>query len=142
MADGIQIMGALRQQMTWLEQNQEVLAGNIARSDTPGAQPMELKKPDFKAMLQGSTSLGGSSGSSTRLALTSTQHMTAGGMGAGHIQSQPRPQKKTFETSPSGNSIVQEEQLLKMQQNFVDHRFATNLYQKNVSMINEALRTP
>ena len=66
---------------------------------------------------------------------------------AGHIQSSSLSdnhrsveQKERYETAPSGNAVVIEEQLINVAQTQNDYNAITNLYRKQVAMMKMALR--
>lgn len=139
MADKLVLMEAMAQKMAYLETRQKAIAQNVANADTPGARPVEVTAPDFKALLGSSTSALSLSHSS--LATTNDKHMTLSGGSASGAHGKDKPQKTTYEVAPAGNAIVLEEQLLKMNENFTDHRFITNLYQKNVDMLERSVRS-
>jgi flagellar basal-body rod protein FlgB len=129
-------MNAMLQKMDWIEARQKVLAQNIANADTPGYQPQDIAKPDFKMMLDSSASK--LPMRSVGMAVTDPKHITSGGASAGGSNVKPKNEKKPYETSPSGNAVVLEEQLLKMNENKTDHEFITNLYEKQVQMIKQS----
>ena len=47
--------------------------------------------------------------------------------------------RKPFETTPSGNSVVLEEQMAKMNESGISHRLTTELYKKHLTMIRRAV---
>ena len=49
-------------------------------------------------------------------------------------------QGKPWETSPSGNAVVIEEQLLKVSKTQLDYEAMANLYRKHMDMFRTALR--
>ena len=53
--------------------------------------------------------------------------------------SEEQQQRDTYETQPSGNAVVLEEQLLMANDTVGDHRMMTNLYQKNLNLLRIAL---
>lgn len=116
--------------MDWLERRQRVLAQNIANADTPGYTPKDLDKIDYKRKFRRET---------FRLQLATTN--------PGHIPSKiqqsafgaAKETKKNYEISPTGNSVVLEEQLIKVAETAGDHRLATSLYRKNLNMFRIAL---
>lgn len=133
------LMQALTKKMAWLDQRQQVIAQNIANADTPGYRPQELTKPDFKELLNLSTS-SLSLSAAPSLSQTDPNHLGLGGS-TSKENFAARQQKETYETAPAGNAVVLEEQLLNMNQNFTDYNFVTNLYQKNLQMLKSALKT-
>jgi len=139
----LKLMGALLKKTSWLEERQKVLAQNIANADTPGYEAQDIKPLDFKNLLEKSHAAGlTTAGSSSALDETNSAHLNASGITSSTSSKvKPSPDKKTYETSPTGNQVVLEEQLLKMNENMTDHRFTTNLYQKYMEMIKTSLKT-
>ncbi len=134
----IALFQALHQKMGWQTQRQSVLAQNIANADTPGYVPRDMKPLDFKALLATTGSglpLGQGIGHVT-LKATHSSHYGAAGASAVKAKNQ----KSVYETAPSGNSVILEEQLIKANQLAADHRLMTNLYQKNVNLLRTAVR--
>lgn len=125
------IFNLLGKRMDWLGQRQKVLAQNIANADTPDYVPHDLKSQDFRRLVERNYL--------PSLKPDATQ--------AGHIQtsslkadSRSEEQKQRYETAPSGNAVVLEEQLIKVAQTQADYNAITNLYKKQVSMLKLALR--
>lgn len=141
------LLNAMVQKMDWVEERQKVIAQNIANADTPGYRPQDLTAIDFKSMLASSSSklsLGTSgvpSPAAAGLATTQSNHMSSGGTLAGGSNPQSKEERNPYEVAPAGNAVVLEEQLLKMGENYTDHRFITNLYQKNIDMLKTAIRS-
>lgn len=115
--------------MGWLAKRQEVLAQNIANSDTPGYVPKDLKKQDFGKFLRPREP-------QARMVQTSGSHM------------QPTQQpsrirhetdRSTYEIAPTGNAVIVEEQLMKVADTQGAYRLATNLYAKHVSLLKQAI---
>ena len=137
--ENLALFQAMTQKMGWLEQRQKVLAENIANADTPNYRPNDLVSPDFKNLLEQSTSSIALGGGSIGMAMTNEGHVNpSGGNGSGK-DAKERAQRKTYEVAPAGNSVVMEEQLLKINQTAMDHRLMSNLYQRNISMLRRAL---
>lgn len=116
--------------MRWLEHRQRVLAQNIANADTPGYAPQDLKPLDFKrSVAKDSFRL--------QLATTSQSHLQ------GRIQrtefGDEKKSKDNYETAPTGNSVVLEEQLIKVADTVGEHQLMTNLYRKQLGMFRIAL---
>jgi len=130
------LMQAAIKKMHWHEERQKVLAQNISNADTARYQPQDIAPLDFKGLLESS-----SSKISLSMAATDPKHMGLNGAASASGQGAIKNQKNTYETSPSGNSVVLEEQLLKMNENFTDHRLTTTIYQKNIDMLKKAIRS-
>jgi flagellar basal-body rod protein FlgB len=117
--------------MAWLARRQEVLSQNVSNADTPSFVPHDLKAQEFRQMLKAAQP-------ATHVAMARTD--------AGHIPTRQdaakfkdSKSKETFEEAPSGNSVVLEEQLMKVSETQTDFRMATSLYHKHISMIKDAL---
>lgn len=115
----LSLMQIAVEKMKWHEERQKVLAQNIANADTPGYKPQDIAPLDFKRLLESSSS---------------KMSLSAG-------QATAKNQKNPYEISPSGNAVILEEQLLKMNQNYTDHRLTTTIYQKNIDMLKNAIRS-
>lgn len=141
MTQDLTLMQAAVQKMHWHEARQKALAGNIANADTPGYKPQDIAPMDFKGLLESSTSsLPMAATGGGAVSTTNPMHFTSSGGLAGSATPKAKTQKDTYETSPTGNSVVLEEQLLKMNQNFTDHRLTTTIYQKSVEMMKSATK--
>ena len=121
--------------MNYLNQRQTVISHNIANADTPGYQPMDLKKADFSRVL-GKVVEGNKNIQPVNVSTTSTNHITP----SGDVRDpKAREARETYEVAPAGNAVIMEEQLMNAGQNSMDYNMMTNLYQKNVGMIYTAL---
>ena len=126
----IQIFRMMTTKMRWLEHRQRVLAQNIANADTPGYVPRDLKPLQYGRTIRRESF-------KLQLVVTNDSHLpgrirkTAFG---DEVQS-----RETYETSPSGNAVVLEEQLLKVADTAAAHQLVTNLYRKQVRMFRIAL---
>jgi flagellar basal-body rod protein FlgB len=119
----------LSDKMSWHSQRQQVLAQNIANADTPEFKPRDLEAFDFRKDLRKSFRM--------ELAATSSQHLP-GTLAAGS-SFKSGAERKPYETSPDGNQVVLEEQMLKVGQNAVDYQAATNIYRKQLGMLKSVL---
>lgn len=124
------LFSMLKTRMRWLEERQKLLAENVANANTPNYSARDLKQLDFRGELEASLS-------------TSALHMTA--TQPGHIGASPGTRgfeqnpAGGFETSPSGNSVVLEDEMMKVAQTQLDHQTAISLYTRGLGMIKTAL---
>ena len=126
----IKVVRMVNQKMGWLNHRQRVLAQNIANADTPSYVAKDLKEIDFEKTSKPRT---------FRLQLANT-HKT-------HIQSSTLDTKlgaeqedqKAYETSPTGNSVVIEDELIKVANTVSQHQLMIGLYRKQVGMFRLAL---
>lgn len=123
-----QAMGA---KMNYLDQRHEVLAQNIANSDTPEYRPRDLTEVDFGAILH---DVSGSK--KMRLGRTQAGHMTPGGAINDH---DVRKTRMTYEVAPADNAVIIEEQMVKATRNNMDYNLMTNLMRKNIGLIQTAI---
>ena len=130
------IFAALTRRMDWLSERQRVLAQNIANADTPGYRPHDLKPLSFRELV----STAGGEGNNGKLAPTLT-HAThqVGGKVAAKGNYRDEVQRKSYETSPSGNAVVLEEQMVKLAETELEFSAATNLYRKNLGILKAAI---
>ncbi|MGI9412868.1 MAG: flagellar basal body rod protein FlgB [Hyphomicrobiales bacterium] len=126
------VLDALRTKMKWHQTRQRVLAENVANADSPDYRARELKPPEFTSMLRAQAP----GVVSTRV--TDAQHIEVAGRGDGPPRFRT-DQQDNFETTPSGNSVVLEEQMMKVAANQMDYQAATTLYSKSINLLRMAL---
>jgi len=127
----LNIFEAIAKRMVWLGQRQQVLAQNIANSDTPNFIPQDLKQGPFERVLERSVA-------PVRPAATHAKHIE-GQAGRSARPAESADQRERFETAPSGNAVVLDEQLIKVAETQMDYQTMTNLYRKHTQMIRAAL---
>lgn len=123
------IFQALRTKMQWHQTRQGVLAENVANADTPGFQSRDIKQVSFDNTFKGERS------TMVRQAVTQQGHMQADGSGG---DSKPR-RVGSFEITPEGNSVVLEEQMMKITANQMDYQAAASIYQRGMGLFKTAL---
>lgn len=115
--------------MRWLSSRQGVLSQNIANADTPTYRPKDLKEVDFRKP---------EIDKPFRVELTRTNKAHFGRTGETSDFRSDRD-RKPYETLPTGNAVVLEEQLMKVAQNKHDYELMTRLYRKHIQMFQIAL---
>jgi flagellar basal-body rod protein FlgB len=131
------LLQAAISKMHWNEARQKTLSENIANADTPGYEAKDIAPLDFKSLLKTSDAKGSPASGGVRLAATNAKHLSVGTPG----MPEPKKEKSPYEASPTGNSVSLEEQLMKMNKNFSDHHLSTVIYQKNIDMLRNAIKT-
>ena len=127
----IPLMGQIKGRLGWLDQRQRVIAENVANADTPGFVGRDLKQPaDFAAALR--------AGGGLTMARTTAAHSAPQNRGA-RFDAAKSPDS---ETTLDGNSVVVEEQMLKMAESRMAYDAAIGFYQKSMSMIRLAAKKP
>ena len=125
----LSIFAMATKRMDWLSRRQEVLTQNIANADTPNYAAHDLKAQSFKGLLQPAAP-------QMQLAATDASHLGPTRPGK---KTDDVVDKKTYESSPTGNGVVLEEQLLKVADTQASYRLAASLYSKHLSMIKAAI---
>jgi flagellar basal-body rod protein FlgB len=127
---GINIMRMMQVKLGYLSERQDVLAGNIANIDTPGARAKDLKKLDFERLAMAESRR-------LRIRATSGSHITEPARKRTEFRAEE--QRKTYETTPVKNAIVLEEQMMKIAETQMQHQKIVNLYNKTADMFNTAI---
>ena len=129
------MFGLLRNRMNWLGQRQEVLAQNVANADTPNYSSRDLKAFDFRQVLNDSRR----DQSGVVLQSTNVAHIHDGSAGrrGDFVSGEVRD---PYETSPDGNAVVIEEQMVKMNETVTDHNLMTQIYKKQMQMFKAVTR--
>jgi flagellar basal-body rod protein FlgB len=136
-ADGSRIMAdlaifaALKSRLSYLADRQQVLAQNVANSDTPGFTPRDLKP--FALPGGGAAAL-----TPVTPTVTSPMHLTAPTATASAARPVSAPDS---ETTLNGNSVVLEEEMMKMSQARMDFDAAVAFYQQSMQLLNTAAKT-
>lgn len=133
MASDSPLLDSITQSMKSLAQRQRVIAQNVANSETPGFKSQEVEAPDFSSLL---THKGVPHVVRPRVQVTSG--MVALGVPPtenGRVVAD----SNVSETKPDGNNVTLEDQLLKMGQVQTDFQTMTDLYRKQMGLIQAAI---
>lgn len=122
----IDLMDGLKSRMHYLSERQSVVAQNIANADTPGYKAQDIAPLQLPA------------GTRTKIRMQRTSAFHLQGSGGGS-RFRVIPQESAYETSPDGNNVVVEEQMLKMSENDIDYRATTGMMRKVRGMMMTAL---
>ena len=132
----IPIFAMLRARMGYLTDRQRVIAENVANSDTPGFKPHDLKPFDFQAQVLAATQA-----SASNMSATNPAHMLPTQARKG-LSSQKPIKVTDSETTLDGNSVVLEEEMMKLTQARMDYDTAVGFYQKSLDILKLAIRRP
>lgn len=124
------LISMMQVKLAYDAERQKLLAQNIANIDTPGYRAKDLKPLDFGNVLSAQMS-------QTPLSVTSPLHMN--GSRAASSQFRAEHSKNTFERTPTGGTVVLEEQMMKVAQNATDYQMTTSLYKKVSNLFRQAL---
>lgn len=128
--DTITLFSAVKKRLSWLGQRQELLAQNIANANTPEYRASDLKPFEFRELIR-----------------RESMQVNMARSGADHLEGQRRTIRdyqednfiKPYETTPDGNAVVLEEQMAKVNETTISHRFTTEVYRKHLGMLKMAL---
>ena len=120
------LFAAVKSRLGWLTERQEVLAQNIANADTPRYRAKDLKSFEFREILRQEKI-------QLNMNVTDASHQPGRRKRIRDFAEQT--QRQPFETSPTGNSVVLEEQMAKVNETHTKHKLVTQLYKKHLSMI-------
>ena len=123
------IAGLIAKRMEWLTHRQGVIAKNIANADTPKFVPQDLKESSFTKELRKQTPAGP--------VRTHVAHLNSTSPG---LQAKTSDRADLYETSPSGNSVVLEQELMKMTDVQSQHTLMVNLYKKHLQLVKMVVR--
>jgi flagellar basal-body rod protein FlgB len=125
------LLSAIKSRLHFHQARQKMLAENVANADTPGFKPRDLKPFDLMLAMER-----GGQGNAAGPATTQAGHIggaSAGGAGLANRRAQ------VFESTPSGNAVNLEDEMLRLSQNTSDYQLATTLYSKSLSYLRLAL---
>ncbi len=117
------LLDGLKAKLAWISARQSVLAANIANANTPGFKPRDLDP----------------------FSLPSPGHVSLLTTDSGHIRTDslaenPKNSKThTYETHPSGNAVVLEEEMTKLGEQQLDYQLASTLYVKSLGLLKIAV---
>ena len=129
----IPMLAAIRAKMNWLTQRQDVISDNVSNSNTPGYRAKDLKPMSFQELINASSKVPASG-------RTHVGHMSLDS-GAPKIADVVELDTK-WETTPDGNSVVLEEQMMNVAQNQMEYQSAISLYRKSLDILRIAIRSP
>jgi flagellar basal-body rod protein FlgB len=117
--------------MDWAAQRQKVLAQNVSNADTPDYQARDLKKVDFRKVLEETQP------AAVKVARTNPMH-SPGTIPEQETFSARKP-VRPYEESPDKNKVVLEEQMEKIGQARADYNTAVTLMQAQIKMLGIAV---
>jgi len=123
------LFSMLRDRMTWLHQRQDLLSQNVANADTPGYVARDLKPLNFDDAMRNTTS-GGS------LITTNARHIALSSSTSSAFEDRAAPDT---ESSPNGNAVSLEMEMIKVSDTQAQFQAASNLYAKAMTMMKTAI---
>ena len=136
----IPLFAMLRGRLGYLNEQQKVVAQNIANADTARYTPQDLKAFSFDAHVQ--QAQGQQGGGPAMMAATQAGHMAPPGQKTGLGAAYKAKKTPDSETTMNGNSVVLEEEMLKMSDARMNYDAAITFYQKSLNLLRMASRAP
>jgi flagellar basal-body rod protein FlgB len=126
----IPLFSALKSKMSWLQARQTMLAENVANADTPGfrahtIEAFSLPEPNR-------------TGAPAHVSPFRTSPMHLAGM-TESTSPWDSDDTETYEIKPSGNSVVLEEEMMRVAETQLDYQMATGLYSRGIGLLKTAL---
>lgn len=134
---GIPLFSMLQKRLGYLTEQQKVLSENIANADTAKYVPEDLKAFSFQAEVSKAQAAAGAGPG--MMAVTQPGHMQPKGGGGSAWKSVKTPDS---ETTMNGNSVVLEEEMIKMSDARMNYDAAISFYQKSMNLLRMASRAP
>jgi flagellar basal-body rod protein FlgB len=128
MLGDLPLVSMLKARMHYHQSRQKVLAENVANSDSPGFRPRDMAP--FEQTLGAMAQRGG-------MVPVRTDGRHIGIESSGSAAAATR--RKAAETTPSGNAVSLEDEMMRMAQNQSDYHLATALYGKSLAYLRTAL---
>lgn len=125
----VPLLAMLRERMNWLHQRQDVLSQNVANADTPGYVARDLKPLDFEEVL-------GNASHGATLMTTNARHIALTPTHMGQFEDHDAPDQ---ESSPNGNSVALEAEMVKVSDTQAEFQAAANLYSKAMTLMKTAI---
>lgn len=119
-------------QNAFLQARHAVLTTNLANADSPDYQPLDVQKPDFAKLVDRSRR----PGASLSMAQTDASHASGVALKPSEVGAR---EVDGFETAPSGNAVVLEEQAHKLQETRLAYELTTSIYSKYMRLMRTAI---
>jgi flagellar basal-body rod protein FlgB len=133
----IPLFSMLRGRLGYLGERQKVIAQNVANADTARYVAEDLKPYSFDARVQMAQTQGSSAMAATQAGHLQPKNARTG-LGAG-VKTMKSPDS---ETTMNGNSVVLEEEMIKMSDARMNYDAAITFYQKSLNLLRMAAKPP
>lgn len=126
----LSLFTAMKQKMHWHQTRQGVLAENVANAETPGYRGRDLKSFNFADHVR-QTSTAQVSTKKTHSGHFAVSSSSVGGFAAKRVPN--------FTSTPEGNGVTLEDEMIKISQNQMDYQAVTTLYTRSMRLLRTAL---
>ncbi|MBL8555554.1 MAG: flagellar basal body rod protein FlgB [Phenylobacterium sp.] len=140
----IPLFSMLRGRLGYLSERQKVIAQNVANADTARYTPEDLKPFSFDARVQQARQgqAGAGPGGVSMMAATQAGHMSPKNERRGLGAAYKTAKTPDSETTLNGNSVVLEEEMIKMGDARMQYDAAISFYQKSMNLLRMAAKPP
>jgi len=136
--NNLEYFKAITTRMDWLNDRQKVLAENIANSDTPEYRSRDIVDLDFSRVLNKNDGMAHRFvGHAGMMRLTHAGHLT--GTGENMLKSNVKEVFSDTDPSPNGNSVILEEEIIKIGKTAENYGLMANAYKKGVGLMKMAV---
>ena len=133
--DDIPLFAMLRSRLGYLSERQQLIAQNVANSDTPGYASRDLKPFTFDAKMQAQAGV-------SMQSVTQPGHMTPPSARRGSGGAFKSTKADITETTLNGNSVSLEDEMMRMTEARMSYDAAVGFYQKSLDLLRMAARAP
>jgi flagellar basal-body rod protein FlgB len=140
----IPLFSMLRGRLGYLGERQKVIAQNVANADTARYVAEDLKPYSFDARVEMARAgqAGAGAGGVSTMAATQAGHMAPKGQERGLGAKWKTTKTPDSETTLNGNSVVLEEEMIKMGDARMQYDAAISFYQKSLNLLRMAAKPP
>jgi flagellar basal-body rod protein FlgB len=138
----IPLFAMLRSRLGYLGERQNVIAQNVANADTARYVAEDLKPYSFDARVEMARQGAGGVAGATMMASTQAGHMAPKSERSGLGAKWKPTRSPDSETTLNGNTVVLEEEMIKMNDARMQYDAAISFYQKSLNLLRLATRAP
>jgi flagellar basal-body rod protein FlgB len=136
--DDIPLFSALRSKLGYLADRQRVIAENVANASTPGYTPHDLRPFTLQTAPMTAATL-----QAVAPAMTSPMHLAGQSPRPRAHGAAARPREAgDSETTLDGNSVVLEDEMMKLTEARMDYDAVIGFYQKSLGLLRLATKRP
>ena len=126
----IPLLAMLKERMAWLNRRQDVLSQNVANADVAQYTARDIKPIDFAQVLKNATKA-----NPGVLTTTNPMHISPAAPGVTYDEYD----SPDVESTPTGNTVSLESEMIKVADTQAQFQAATNLYAKAMDMMKTAI---
>lgn len=136
--DNIPLFSMLKGRLGYLTEREKLVATNVANTDTPGYGPTDLKPFTFAEHMKNKAGAGAKGVNASPEAAAAMAQQA----GIKRTTSFRPVSTPNSEGTLDGNTVVLEEQMMKMSETRMDYDAAISFYQKSMNLLRMAGRPP